>query len=612
MIELAEPQGEPVFSEPSVPIALEHRSENDPPIEEMAEAGLGGLEVPEEQHNINAERAQEGFPQEQAAQAPPAAEELVNPSINPRAQQQPALLNRLKNPDSPPSIPLKRMEMENNGLRKDTSFSLQKKTENEASHKPQMSSSLLMSKQGFQRGENSFLRDQSHSAALFSQDTHSHGFEAGAKGPGTTETSSVKFSSNTLIFNGKGNWIEIRSTFYLMLQNLLSQKTQTFSYGLIPPHHFVLDPKGNITVLHSEQNVNEHLLSFYTAPEGSGSKAAAFTLGLILLQMCTGKRPDDLSDYSSKTYRQEILEGRLSLPSHIPEDLRHLLLGLLNPNPQERLDAQLALKMLNLLQNPRSASTMVIPIPNPKVALNAPLQRSSSAPIQAIAPVPQGLLLSNNQIAGKPLNNSDEEEENQDKGDSIQAVILNWDMIKIADNYAILVNFLCHLFQCSASELEMIRQRRSLNKSDENFWNHLAQERGIQLPDHWQQSVLNILKTNLGSDSEIVALIHALKTNKIRVGLLSHNKDSSLELIRDFALYSSSELSFFSIENLEKPNPKAYETLSEEIEAPLKEILFINDQSGSIKTAKQMGMNAVLCVSIKEIREELFKRNLIS
>src|SRR5579862_8519185 len=142
---------------------------------------------------------------------------------------------------------------------------------------------------------------------------------------------------HTLIAEGKlTSWNAVRNYFSQMAQAMVSLQSQNLPHGELTSAHFLINPQGKVLFAFPG------MPTFGTGSAGlmpsiaNGQKGDAFNAGLILLQMCTGKQADAINPATNKTLRQEIVEGRLQLPSHIPEDLKQVLSGLLQLHSQER------------------------------------------------------------------------------------------------------------------------------------------------------------------------------------------------------------------------------------------------------------------------------------
>jgi serine/threonine protein kinase len=149
-----------------------------------------------------------------------------------------------------------------------------------------------------------------------------------------------------------GNAYVVRRCFDKILRAVSSFKAlQIFHRDLNPQN--ILIPSRNpedIVVIDfncavQEQNLCRSVEGIYSCPHNEKSrKIDEFSLGLLLLQMCTGLSPDSI--FEDKTIRDRVLEGDIPLSLDISEDLRELIIALLQTDPKQRVDVEGAIKML--------------------------------------------------------------------------------------------------------------------------------------------------------------------------------------------------------------------------------------------------------------------------
>ena len=81
-----------------------------------------------------------------------------------------------------------------------------------------------------------------------------------------------------------------------------------------------------------------NMTKYYAAPEAdemSNAKTDYFSFGMSIANLAFGKKLFD--GLTGKRAREEIIQGRLSLPKEIPDDVRDLITMLTKYNPQERI-----------------------------------------------------------------------------------------------------------------------------------------------------------------------------------------------------------------------------------------------------------------------------------
>jgi len=182
-------------------------------------------------------------------------------------------------------------------------------------------------------------------------------------------------------------------------------------------------------------------------------------------------------------------------------------------------------------------------------------------------------------------------------------------------NREMVVQFLCESIQLTPAEFEKAnlqkKQALKLGKTDEEFWKDLAKERGIDLPNHWVQTLKSVMKEAIGINPEMYLLVDQLRQKQVIVALLSNIDERLARLIREFNLYEPFTPCLLSCEiGVEKPNPRAYEILLERLNLPSADVVFIDDKVENVDEAKKMGIDAILFESCEQLREELKKRSL--
>ena len=197
-----------------------------------------------------------------------------------------------------------------------------------------------------------------------------------------------------------------------------------------------------------------------------------------------------------------------------------------------------------------------------------------------------------------------------------KAVIFDWGNVLAFDDRSIAVEFICNRLQLSPSEFEKanLEKRKAMldGKSDIEFWQAYAKQTGITLPSNWAESYQSAIKASVGADPEMFALIDELKAEKVRVGLLSNIDKRYIKYIRDCGYYEPFDPCLLSGEmGVQKPDPKAYESLLNATHLPAGDIVFIDDKEENIEAAKKMGIDGIVFTSPSQIKQALKERGLM-
>lgn len=174
-------------------------------------------------------------------------------------------------------------------------------------------------------------------------------------------------------------------------------------------------------------------------------------------------------------------------------------------------------------------------------------------------------------------------------------------------------NFLCESLHLSRPDFEHInlekRKAVAQGKSEEEFWESLANQKGIELPPNWPLSFQSVIKEAMTVRKEMYDLVEELKATDHRVALFSNVEHYYGQLLRQFGFYDPFELSILSCDiRVKKPDRQAYQILINQLNLPPSEILFIDDKPDNVKSARELGIDAILFESPQQLRQELQER----
>lgn len=198
-----------------------------------------------------------------------------------------------------------------------------------------------------------------------------------------------------------------------------------------------------------------------------------------------------------------------------------------------------------------------------------------------------------------------------------QAIVFDFGGVLTGEpNREAVVNFIQKSFDLSPDEYEKLNQEKRLalkqGITDEEFWLSYAAAKGIQLPNDWSQSLTKVMKEAIGVNPQMYLLVEELRQRNIPVGLLSNIDERLAKLVQSFGLYEPFNPRLLSCEiGMEKPDPKAYEHLLAQLNLPAKDVVFIDDLSENVESAKKLGIDAILFESEEQLRYELSKRGVL-
>lgn len=183
-------------------------------------------------------------------------------------------------------------------------------------------------------------------------------------------------------------------------------------------------------------------------------------------------------------------------------------------------------------------------------------------------------------------------------------------------NREAVVRFLCESFSLTTEEFTAVNQEKrkavQTGKKDQDFWLDYAKRNNVSLPKDWVNTFNHVMKSAIGVNPDMYNLVAKLKEKGLPVALLSNIDDRLAGLIREFDLYAPFNPCLLSCEiGLEKPDPKIYKFLLEEMKLPATSIIFVDDKLENIEAAQKLGFDAIWFSSKEQLQMELKKRGVV-
>ncbi len=178
----------------------------------------------------------------------------------------------------------------------------------------------------------------------------------------------------------------------------------------------------------------------------------------------------------------------------------------------------------------------------------------------------------------------------------------------------LVVKFLSDSLHLSPEEYKQAnREKKASGLSYEQFWRQFANDKGIEIPEHWGDQLKAAMKESSDVNPEMYVLIDELKKNRIRVGLLTNTGEEWANINREFGFFKPFDPCLLSYQvGFEKPDPAIFRVLLTELGSPKpKEVVFIDDKADNVEQAKALGIDAILFESSDQIRSELQQRKLL-
>lgn len=200
---------------------------------------------------------------------------------------------------------------------------------------------------------------------------------------------------------------------------------------------------------------------------------------------------------------------------------------------------------------------------------------------------------------------------------TIQAVVFDFGKVIATQDKTELAEFFMKALELSRKEdlqtyLTRLQVFISLGGSEKNFWEQIANERGIQLSSEWFQEFEEIQKRSIKENPHMLQIVENLKLQGYKTPLLSNTSPSKAYLWNKYGYYDHfSPLLLSYAVGFEKPEPEIYEILLNLLDLPPSACLFIDDKAANIVAARQLGIDGILFCNAEQLIEELAERGII-
>lgn len=150
--------------------------------------------------------------------------------------------------------------------------------------------------------------------------------------------------------------------------------------------------------------------------------------------------------------------------------------------------------------------------------------------------------------------------------------------------------------------------------------NQLSNVGDLSYPELWKLILHNLNKSEFADkvaefvlandtpviNTDVINLIDQLRQSNYKVGLLSNNTKQNGDLIRATGLDSHFDTFLISAEiGFQKPDPKAFEVLYNDLSVQPKELVFIDDSSKSLESATDIGYVPILFSDYQKLLDDL-------
>ncbi|MCH9625291.1 MAG: Alpha-D-glucose 1-phosphate phosphatase YihX [Chlamydiales bacterium] len=199
---------------------------------------------------------------------------------------------------------------------------------------------------------------------------------------------------------------------------------------------------------------------------------------------------------------------------------------------------------------------------------------------------------------------------------NIKAVVFDFGGVVAKADRSQVMLFLKKSFCIDDSELEALLNQWKIclvEKSDEKtFWQEYACSVGIALPADFFCQFEQVKSFAFTAIPETLAVIKELQQNGYQTPMLSNVNSYHADLIAKLGYYDLFDPVLLSYEiGVEKPDPKAYEILLEQLHLKASSIIFIDDREENTEAAEQLGICSILFSDPTALKENLKKNGIV-
>ena len=181
----------------------------------------------------------------------------------------------------------------------------------------------------------------------------------------------------------------------------------------------------------------------------------------------------------------------------------------------------------------------------------------------------------------------------------------------------------CAAFQTNPNSLrrEIARNLPSFEMGQldsESFWREIGES--LQQSGEGTRSIVsncgdfwkNIFRATLTIDEHLLQIVKALRQKGCSVGALSNTIAEHADILDEMGFYKYFDPCILSCRvGMRKPQAEIFQLAAQTAGVPIKQCLFVDDQSDNIKAAKAAGMDGLLFTSSEQLYQDLVKKKLL-
>jgi epoxide hydrolase-like predicted phosphatase len=162
--------------------------------------------------------------------------------------------------------------------------------------------------------------------------------------------------------------------------------------------------------------------------------------------------------------------------------------------------------------------------------------------------------------------------------------------------------------EAQAIQREYLKKLGAGELTEEDYWSLLTQALSVQIPENYQELYRKTLREDSAHYPEMFELVNTLKNAGFKVVVLSNSIPPHAEVLQAKGWYEPFDKVFLSQDiGVNKPEPKAFEKVLEEMKVDPIESVFIDDLEENLLPAKDLGITTIHAKSPKQVIADIEK-----
>lgn len=197
-----------------------------------------------------------------------------------------------------------------------------------------------------------------------------------------------------------------------------------------------------------------------------------------------------------------------------------------------------------------------------------------------------------------------------------KAVIFDLNGVIVKTDRQIIIDFIAKSLKISLDDaleaLNVLKKQNIYEEEEENnFWEHFAKGKGRELPPGWMKQYRLVRISALKEIPGIVAVVKHLQKQGYKTALLTNTKKYKARLKEKSGVFELFQPIIFAYQvGVQKPDPKIYYAMLDQLKMSPEEVLFIDNKAVNIEAAKQIKIDAIKFISTEQLIDALKTRGI--